>query len=84
MKPHEFNKLSKEQRQEEIDKCVSLEYFYNNYCKKEGMPEYSEETWKEYIEANKKEKFSRRRGIFFNSAYPFTPEEVYRNIIEEK
>jgi len=84
MKPKEFYKLSKEQQKEEIEKCQSLEYFYNNYCKKEGMPEYSEETWQEYIEANKKERFSRRRGIEFNFTYPFTPEEAYKNSIEKK
>ena len=61
MKSEQFNKLSKEEQREEINKCNSFEYFYNNYCKKEGMPEFSQETFEEYIISINKQRFSRRR-----------------------
>ena len=77
MKAEEFNRLSKEEQQDEIKKCQSFEYFYNNYCKTDNMPEFSQDAWDEYVETNKKERFSRRR---FNNRYfhPFTPEEVFK------
>ena len=45
MTAEEFNKLSEEEQQAELKRCESFEYFYNNYCRKEGMPEYSEKEW---------------------------------------
>lgn len=78
MKAEEFNSLSKEEQQIEIEKCqTSFEYFYNNYCKREGMPEYSEKAWQEYIENNKRERFSRRK-VVGSHFYPFTPEEAFK------
>jgi hypothetical protein len=78
MKTEEFNKLSKEEQQEEIKKCNSFEYFYNNYCKREGMPEFSQESWEEYVENNNKQRFSRRR-MGESYFYSLTPEECSKN-----
>lgn len=77
MKNEDFSKLSKEQQELEKERCNSFEYFYNNYCKKEGMPEFSQKVWDEYVEFNNKQRFSRRRvgGSYF---YPFTPEESFK------
>ena len=74
MKAEEFNSLSKEEQQKEVDKCSSFEYFYNNYCKKDNMPDFSQKAWEDYIEQIKKQRFSRRRfgDSYF---YPFTPEQ---------
>jgi hypothetical protein len=44
----------------------------------EGMPEFSQEAWKDYVENNNKQRFSRRR-IVGNYFYPFTPEECFKN-----
>ena len=76
MTAEEFNKLSEEEQQNELKRCESFEYFYNNYCRKEGMSEYSEKEWQEYVKNNSKQRFSRRRldSVF----YPFTPEEVFK------
>lgn len=74
MKAKEFNNISKEEQQKEVERCQSFEYFYNNYCKKEGMPDFSQEAWDDYLEQNNKRRFSRRRDI--NYFYPITPEEV--------
>ena len=50
MKAEEFSSLSKEEQQKEVDKCSSFEYFYNNYCKKDDMPDFSQKAWEDYIE----------------------------------
>jgi len=79
MTAEEFKSLSEIEQKEEIEKCKSsLEYFYNNYCKKEGMPDFSQESWEEYVENNKKLRFSRRRTFYPNQLYPFTPEEAFK------
>ena len=78
MTAEEFYKLSEEEKQEEINKCKSFEYFYNNYCKREGVPEFSQKAWEEYVETNNKQRFSRRRDIN-SSFYPLTPEETFKN-----
>lgn len=76
MTPQEFKNLTKEEQMLEIERCKnSFEYFYNNYCRKEGMREFSQEVFDQYIESNKKERFSRRRVR--NSFYPLTIEELY-------
>jgi len=77
MKKEKFDKLSKEEQQEEIERCKSFEYFYNNYVRKEWMPEFSEKVWETYVENVKKVRFSRHRD-FNNSFYPFTPEECFK------
>ncbi len=77
MKIEEFNNLSKEEQQKEIEKCQSFEYFYNNYCWREGMPKYSEKAWQEYVENNNRERFSRRR-MDNSYCYPLTPEEAFK------
>lgn len=67
--------ITKKEQQEELDRCKnSFEYFYNNYYKRDSMPEFSQEAWEEYLESSKKQKFSRRRG---NSFYP--SEEITLN-----
>jgi hypothetical protein len=80
MKSQEFNNLSKEEQLKEIEKCQSFEYFYNNYCKKEGMPEYSKEAFEEYKiqaeQARLRNGYSRRGKTFLMREYPLTPEEV--------
>ena len=84
MKVENFNKLSKEEQQEEIKRCESFEYFYNNYCKKEGMPDFSQKAWSEYIENNNKQIFSRRRSIDNKYFYPYTPEECIKSPIKRQ
>ena len=76
MTAEEFNNLSEEEQQSELRKCESFEYFYNNYCRKEGMPEYSEKECQEYVKRGNNQRFSRRNldSVF----YPFTPEEVFK------
>jgi len=61
MKIEDFNKLTKEEQQEEISKCQSFEYFYNNYCKRDNMPDFSEGSWNKYLEDVKKARFIRRK-----------------------
>lgn len=79
MKVEDFNKLTKEEQQEEILRCKSFEYFYNNYCKKEGMPEFSQEAWDEYVKNNEKQRFSRRRAYNSdNRFFPLTVEECFK------
>ena len=83
-----INSLTKEQAQEEFDKCVSSEeYFYENFIRRDGWPPYSKEEFEKYIEANKK-----NREYFANksigcrsqgktlSMMPITPEEAFKNI----
>lgn len=74
-KVEKFITMLKEKQEEEIERCNSLEYFYNNYCKREGMPDFSQKAWEEYIENNNKSRVSRRRGSTF---YPLTPEECFK------
>lgn len=77
MKKEDFNKLSKEQQQLEIEKCKSSEYFYNNYCKKEGMPEYSEDVWQNYVEQVSRQRVKPSRMGYKNN-YPLTPDECFK------
>lgn len=82
MTAEQFNNLTKEEQQAEIKRCESFEYFYNNYCRKEGMPEFSQKVWEEYIENNKKQRFSRSRDFNNKYFYPFTPEECIKSPIK--
>ncbi|WP_372938755.1 hypothetical protein [Seonamhaeicola sp.] len=42
----ELKKLTPAQLKEEYELCEKHKwYFYNNYCRSEGMPEYSEEAF---------------------------------------
>lgn len=51
MKKHDINKMTPEEQAEELKKCQdSVAYFYNNYCRREGDPEYSEEEFRKYLE----------------------------------
>jgi len=64
---------------EEIKKCKSFEYFYNNYCKRDGMPEYSEEVYQDYLKMAEENRYRigwTRRG---NNLYmkPLTPNEAF-------
>jgi hypothetical protein len=72
----------KKEQQKEIEKCESLEYFYKNYCWKEGMPEYSEKSYKEYLEfaeaARRMVGITNRRGkSMCIREYPLTIEEAF-------
>lgn len=75
--------LSKEEQQKEIEKCKSIEYFYENYCRKEGMPEYSEKAYKEYLEFVKLCRYmsgttSRRSKSACIMEYPMTIDEAIK------
>jgi hypothetical protein len=64
MKAEKFNSLSKEEQDLEIKRCQeSFVYFYNNYCKKDGMPEYTEDVFKEYLQSveDRRNRVDRRR-----------------------
>lgn len=67
--------------QEEMEKCKSFEYFYNNYCKKDGMPEYSEEAYQEYLKMAEEAKYKVNRTRLGKNLhmklYPLTPEECF-------
>jgi len=70
----------KSKDEEELEKCKnSVAYFYNNYCRKEGMPEYSEEVFQEYIkmaeEARYRIGYFRRGKAMLMREYPLTPNE---------
>ena len=72
--------LSKEEIDSEIEKCKnSVSYFYNNYCRKEGMPEYSEEAFQEYIKeaenARQRNGYNRRGKVMLTREFPLTPNE---------
>ena len=73
-----------EDYKQEIEKCKSLEYFYKNYCWREGMPEYSEEAYKEYLEFAKTDRYiigvnNRRGKSMCMREYPLTPDEAFKN-----
>jgi hypothetical protein len=83
MKSKEFNKLAKEEQQKEIEKCKSFKYFYKNYCWKEGMPEYSEKAYKEYLEFAETVRYmigitNRRGKAMCIREYPLTLDEAER------
>lgn len=64
----------------ELEKCKnSISYFYNNYCRKEGMPEYSEEAYQSYIELAQDLRningYFRRGKAMLMMTYPLTPNE---------
>jgi predicted metal-dependent peptidase len=80
METKKFDSLNKEEENLEIERCQeSFAYFYNNYCKKEGMPEYSEDVFKDYLKQVEKErnKVSRRK---FGKSYffPLTYQEALK------
>lgn len=75
--------LSKEEQRKEIEKCKSIEYFYENYCRKEGMPEYSEKAYEEYLEFAEScrhivGKTSRRSKSMCIMEYPITINEAIK------
>lgn len=67
--------------QEELERCKnSFEYFYNNYCRRDGMPEYSEEAYQAYLKDVEESRYiiSRtHRGKALNM-YPLTPKEAFK------
>ena len=65
---------------EEIEKCKnSFEYFYNSYCKRDGMPEYSEEAYQDYLKMVEESRYKvgRTRIGYDLRMYPLTPNECY-------
>lgn len=71
----------------ELEKCQnSFEYFYNNYCKRDGMPEYSEDVYKNYLGMAKKARYiagyTRRGKLLCMGGYPLTLEECYKTTKE--
>lgn len=81
--------LSKEEIDSEIEKCKnSVSYFYNNYCRKEGMPEYSEEAFQEYIKEAEKARlrngYNRRGKVMLTREFPLTPNECMIKSKEDK
>lgn len=74
--------LTPKQVKEEFEKCQnSKAYFYNNYCRKEGMPEYSEEEFDKYINTVKVMRSGQRLGDHRMKAYlkkyPMTANDVF-------
>ncbi len=74
--------LTEEQQREEIEKCKSFEYFYNNYCKiDDNMPDFSEKAYQEYLklaeEAIYRIGWTRRGKALHMKEYPLTPNECY-------
>lgn len=66
---------------EEIQKCQnSFEYFYNNYCKRDGMPEYSEKVYRDYLEMAKNARHIIGRGRKGQNLYakPLIPNESFK------
>ena len=74
--------LTKEEQQLEIEKCKSFEYFYNNYCKRDGMPEYSEEVYQDYLKMAEDARYmigrNRRGKAIFLKEYSLTPNEAFK------
>lgn len=67
---------------EEMQKCKSFEYFYNNYCKRNGMPEYSEEAYQDYLKMAEEARYKVGRNRRGNNLYmkPLTQNECYESI----
>ena len=75
--------LTEEQQQEEIEKCKnSFEYFYNNYCKRDGMPEYSEEAYQDYLRNVEESRYiigkTRSGKNLHMKLYLFTPDKAFK------
>lgn len=74
--------LTKEEQQLEIEKCKSFEYFYNNYCKRDGMPEYSEETYQDYLKMAEDARYiiskSRKGKALHMREHQLTPNESFK------
>ena len=74
--------LTKEEQQLEIEKCKSFEYFYNNYCKRDGMPEYSEEAYQDYLKMAEDTRYvigrTRLGKNLHMKLYPLTPDKVFK------
>lgn len=67
---------------QELVKCEnSEEYFYENYCRKENMPEYSKEEFEKYINTVKVMRSGFRLGDRRMKAhlkqYPLTPKDIF-------
>jgi hypothetical protein len=57
-----------------------FEYFYNNYCKRDGMPEYSEEVFQDYLKMAEEARYRvgyTRRGKNIRM-YPLTPNKAFK------
>ena len=83
MNGKEYLNLTEEQQQEEIERCKnSFEYFYNNYCKRDGMPEYSEEAYQDYLKMAEDARYmigrNRRGKAIFMKEYSLTPNEAFK------
>ena len=74
--------LTKEEQQLEIEKCKSFEYFYNNYCKRDGMPEYSEEAYQDYLRNVEESRYiigkTRSGKKLHIKLYLFTPDKAFK------
>ncbi len=64
---------------EEMQKCKSFVYFYNNYCKRDGMPKYSEEAYQDYLKMAEESRYKVGRSRRVDNLYmkPLTPNECY-------
>ena len=72
-----------EQQQEEIERCKnSFEYFYNNYCRRDGMPEYSEEAYQDYLKMAEDTRYvigrTRLGKNLHMKLYSLTPDKVFK------
>lgn len=62
-----------------MEKCKSFKYFYNNYCKRDSMPEYSEEVFQDYLKMAEENRYGVSRTRKGNNLYmqPLRPNECY-------
>lgn len=75
--------LYPEEIETEYQKCQnSISYFYNNYCRKEGQPEYTEEEFEKYINTVKLMKngsiIRDRRMKLHLLQYPLTIKDAFK------
>jgi len=77
-----LKELNPTQLKEEYELCTKYnKYFYNNYCRAEGMPEYSEEVFEKYTE-DVKEKRSKSNLLDIKKSYatyPLSIDEVIKS-----
>jgi hypothetical protein len=59
MTQEDWKNASDEERNDEIERCKDPVYFYNNYWRMVGMPEYS----KEYFERMQQEAIQQRMRV---------------------
>lgn len=66
--------------QEELEKCkASFTYFYNNYIRKEGDPEISEEEYLQRVQQIRTaQMLGRGSRVISDRLYPLTPDDCFK------